>query len=162
MTPEDREKQAKLLTHPTRLAIVAIMGKREMSPAQVAEELGVPKKRLGAVAYHFRPMLDLNMLRMTRTDRVRGAVRTFYKIQPTVLKRGRKQLAGLLDDLDKAIGPPPLLDTIFRALATHGWTLDDGTFVDPEGNSYPSLEAAITAQTMREIARAGRERSARQ
>lgn len=47
----------------------------------------------------------------------------------------------------------PLLQEVFNALAARGWRVDDeGVYVDPEGNRYGTLEAAITAQTFREIA----------
>jgi hypothetical protein len=48
---------------------------------------------------------------------------------------------------------PPLLSTIFGALKAKGWEITPrGQYVDPEGNHYSNVEAAITAQTMREIA----------
>lgn len=61
---------------------------------------------------------------------------------------------------------PPLLHVIFEALKERGWTITDGVpvfeptgrntggYVDPEGNVHGTLEAAITAQTFREIAEA--------
>lgn len=57
---------------------------------------------------------------------------------------------------------PPLLQVIFDALKQRGWTLEPTVgssptaplYVDPEGNKYASLEDAVMAQSMREIAQA--------
>ena len=47
----------------------------------------------------------------------------------------------------------PLLHLIFDGLRERGWQITaDGHFIDPEGNKYGNVEAAITAQTFREIA----------
>lgn len=93
----------KAAMHPMRVAILATMGKREMAPVDVARELGVDKARLGVVAYHFRPMLAANLIRTIRTEQVRGAIKTVYKVQPNVLRRVRKQLAELLEELDTTL-----------------------------------------------------------
>jgi len=49
---------------------------------------------------------------------------------------------------------PPILSTIFGALKVKGWSIGPGRYTDPEGNHWGSIEEAVTAQTMREIARA--------
>lgn len=51
---------------------------------------------------------------------------------------------------------PPLLHVIFDALLERGWTIAAECFVDPEGNRYANVEAAVEAQTFREIAASGR------
>lgn len=50
---------------------------------------------------------------------------------------------------------PPLLHVIFDALLERGWTIGTDHFTDPEGNRYANVEAAVEAQTFREIAAAG-------
>lgn len=46
----------------------------------------------------------------------------------------------------------PLLATIFEGLKARGWALpDDGTFVDPDGKAYATLDGALAAQSFREI-----------
>jgi hypothetical protein len=49
---------------------------------------------------------------------------------------------------------PPVLSTIFGALKAKGWTVAPGKYTDPEGNHWGSLEDAVMAQSMREIAEA--------
>lgn len=48
-------------------------------------------------------------------------------------------------------GQTPLLQVIFDALTERGWTIEDGIFIDPEGNRWGSVGAAVTAQTYREV-----------
>jgi hypothetical protein len=52
---------------------------------------------------------------------------------------------------------PPLLDVIYAALKERGWTIAGSYYVDPEGNRYGNLDAAIMAQTFREIGAAAAE-----
>lgn len=46
---------------------------------------------------------------------------------------------------------PPLLSVLYSELRIRGWEIAPGYFIDPEGNRWGNIEAAITAQTMREI-----------
>jgi hypothetical protein len=51
---------------------------------------------------------------------------------------------------------PPLLKVVFNELRARGWEMrGDGTYVDPEGNAWRTLEDAISAQSFREIAALG-------
>lgn len=71
-----------------------------------------------------------------------------------LVKRCGEDLRQLLDDDDQ---PSPLLHVIFDALRERGWATtaspsSGSILIDPEGNRYGSVEAAIEAQTFREIA----------
>lgn len=90
--------------HPTRLAIIATMGNEEMAPVDVATKLGYSRRELGAIAYHFRCMHEHNILRVVRTEPVRGSTKTYYALQPNVLKRARRELARTLEQLEAALG----------------------------------------------------------
>lgn len=100
---DEREKQAIMAMHPTRVRILATMKDREMSPKEVAVEMGFNNNEMGSVAYHFRPMLEQNVVRVTKTEQVRGAIKTYYQVQPNVLKRARAELLALLDGIDDAL-----------------------------------------------------------
>lgn len=66
-----------------------------------------------------------------------------------------EELARHLADLTAAT-QRPLLHVIFDELEARGWTIERGEhaagFIDPEGNRHGTVEAAIAAQTFREIA----------
>lgn len=51
---------------------------------------------------------------------------------------------------------PPVLKVLMDALRLRGWEVADvGVMVDPEGNRYGNVVAALEAQTFREIAQDG-------
>lgn len=78
---------------------------------------------------------------------------------------GRGEIPRMGDDQDHELAErlarttaafqPPLLKVIFDELTKRGWKLDGAAYIDPEGNRHGSLEAAIAAQSFREIAAQG-------
>lgn len=46
---------------------------------------------------------------------------------------------------------PPLLGVLYHELKLRGWTTDGAGFVDPEGNQHATVDAAVLAQSLREI-----------
>jgi DNA-binding transcriptional ArsR family regulator len=69
----------RLVTHPTRLKILAAMGRKEFSPVELSDKLGLP---LGSVSYHVRMLADAGLLHQTGESYVRGAVQHHYVIAP--------------------------------------------------------------------------------
>lgn len=59
-----------------------------------------------------------------------------------------------MEDFSKRISVPqsPLLQIIFDALKQRGWRIENGVYIDPDGNRCLSLEQAIHHQSLREIA----------
>jgi DNA-binding transcriptional ArsR family regulator len=65
----------KALAHPLRAKLLALLDRREASPSQLSEELGVP---LGTVSYHVRTLHEMGLLRLVGEARQRGAVEHYY------------------------------------------------------------------------------------
>jgi DNA-binding transcriptional ArsR family regulator len=88
----------KLVRHPARVRIVALLAERKMSPNEIAEELGLT---LGTTAYHVRKMAELGAIRLVNEKRVRGAIEHFYTLRKTereiikkaVIKMAKEQAA---------------------------------------------------------------------
>jgi DNA-binding transcriptional ArsR family regulator len=69
----------KALSHPLRQAILELLQRGDgkgVSPSQVSEKLREP---LGVVSYHVQRLVELDVLELTRTEPVRGAVEHFYR-----------------------------------------------------------------------------------
>lgn len=66
------------LAHPVRRQILRrlIKAKGELSPRQLASELGEP---LSALSYHVRVLAECEAVRLRRTKQVRGSTQHFYK-----------------------------------------------------------------------------------
>lgn len=68
----------KLVRHPVRVQIVALLAEKTMSPQMLAKELGVT---LGTMAYHVRTLEGFGAIRLVKEERVRGAVEHFYTLR---------------------------------------------------------------------------------
>jgi DNA-binding transcriptional ArsR family regulator len=75
----DDPRYIKALSHPLRVRILAILEERTASPNQLAEALDAS---LGVVAYHVRTLERLGLVKLVRTNQVRGAIEHHYKAQP--------------------------------------------------------------------------------
>jgi DNA-binding transcriptional ArsR family regulator len=75
MTKKDAEK---LVRHPNRVQIIALLANRKMSPNQIADQLGIT---LGTAAYHVRTMEKMGAIRLVNEKRVRGAIEHFYMMR---------------------------------------------------------------------------------
>lgn len=73
--PLTNPKVVKALAHPLRVRLLATLDGRAASPSQLAKELGA---KLGTVSYHVRTLHNLNLLRLVREERQRGAVEHYY------------------------------------------------------------------------------------
>jgi DNA-binding transcriptional ArsR family regulator len=71
------ERIIKAMGHPLRLRILEALGEEERSPRELSDTLDEP---LGNVSYHVRLLLDLGMLRLTRTTQKRGAIEHHYQL----------------------------------------------------------------------------------
>jgi DNA-binding transcriptional ArsR family regulator len=75
----DDPRYIKALSHPLRVRILAILEERTASPNQLAEALGAS---LGVTAYHVRTLERLGLIKLVRTNQVRGAIEHHYRAQP--------------------------------------------------------------------------------
>lgn len=86
MTKKDAEK---LVRHPTRIQIAALLLDRKMSPNEIADEIGAT---LGTTAYHVRTMEKFGAIRLVEETRVRGAIEHFYTLRKTAKDPIKKAL----------------------------------------------------------------------
>lgn len=86
MKQKDAEK---LVRHPTRVVIAAMLAEKTMSPAEITDKIGLT---LGTVAYHIRTMEKQDAIRLVREARVRGAIEHFYTLRKTAREPIRKAL----------------------------------------------------------------------
>ena len=66
----------KVLAHPLRVRILAILEKRVASPSEIAQELDAS---LGVVSYHVRRLEALGLIKLVRKTPRRGAVEHYYR-----------------------------------------------------------------------------------
>jgi DNA-binding transcriptional ArsR family regulator len=94
-TPEEElAALARLLSHPVRVKILAILHDREASASDLAPELG---EGVSTVAYHFKLLAEAGALELRDTRQVRGAVERSYRIHPAT----RRELDGLTEWLGR-------------------------------------------------------------
>ena len=79
VTTLDDPRYIKALSHPLRVRILAILEERAASPVKLADLLDAS---LGVVAYHVRTLEQLGLIKLVRTNQVRGAVEHHYRAQP--------------------------------------------------------------------------------
>jgi DNA-binding transcriptional ArsR family regulator len=87
VTTLDDPRYIKALSHPLRVSIVAILQERTASPVQLAELLDA---RLGVVSYHVRALERFGLIKLVRTNSVRGAVEHHFRAheRPTISDAG--------------------------------------------------------------------------
>lgn len=76
-------RYAKVLGHPLRVRILALLHERTASPRELAEWLDAT---LGTVSYHVRTLHDLGVIELVSTSQVRGAIAHHYRsrVRPRV------------------------------------------------------------------------------
>jgi DNA-binding transcriptional ArsR family regulator len=79
ITQLDDPRYVKALSHPLRVRILAILEERTASPVQLAGQLGAS---LGVVSYHVRTLERFGLIKLVRTNPVRGAVEHHYRANP--------------------------------------------------------------------------------
>lgn len=65
------------MAHPMRGRILAALDGRELSPVELARELGAS---LGVVSYHVRVLADAGVVELARTSARRGAIQHHYRL----------------------------------------------------------------------------------
>ena len=65
------------MAHPMRARILAALDGRELSPVELARELGAS---LGVVSYHVRVLADAGLVELARTTARRGAIQHHYRL----------------------------------------------------------------------------------
>ncbi len=66
------------MSHPMRARILSALSERELSPVELAKELGAS---LGVVSYHVRVLADAGVVELSRTTARRGAIQHHYKLR---------------------------------------------------------------------------------
>ncbi len=72
---ERKASLAKLLSHPTRVQILAASHRQAISPSEFAKSHGLSTS---SVAEHFRKLADYGAIKLIRLEPVRGSVRHMY------------------------------------------------------------------------------------
>lgn len=85
-----QEDAAKLVRHPTRVQIVTVLTKKDMSPSEIAVKIDAT---LGTTAYHVRTMLKLGAIELVDEGRVRGAIEHFYRLRKDAVDPIKTELA---------------------------------------------------------------------
>src|SRR4029077_15112986 len=65
------------LSHPVRSETLRILSEKAASPSEMAAQLDI---KLSNTSYHVRVLHNLNLIEVVDTERVRGAVATFYRV----------------------------------------------------------------------------------
>lgn len=81
ITEIDDPRLVKALGHPLRVSILTALAERTMSPSELADELEVPLPNL---SYHFRQLVDLDLLELKSTRQRRGAIEHYYRTKPGI------------------------------------------------------------------------------
>ena len=66
------------MAHPMRGRILAALDGRELSPVEMARDLGAS---LGVVSYHVRVLADAGLVELARTTARRGAIQHHYRLR---------------------------------------------------------------------------------
>jgi len=74
-TQEDKASMAKVLSHPTRVKILAASHREEISPSGFARARGLATS---SVAEHFRKLADYGAIKLIRKEPIKGSVRHVY------------------------------------------------------------------------------------
>ena len=87
------------LAHPVRTRILAALDGRELSPVELARELGIS---LGVVSYHVRVLADAGLVELARTSARRGAIQHHYRLVDAAAVSGSVALSA--DRADRLAG----------------------------------------------------------
>ena len=96
------------MAHPMRARILAALDGRELSPVEMAKELGAT---LGIVSYHVRVLADAGVVELARTTARRGAIQHHYRLRESGAVSGSVALTA--ERADRLAGE--LRDVIDRA-----------------------------------------------
>jgi DNA-binding MarR family transcriptional regulator len=77
----DWELTARRTLHPTQVAILLELSTGDAAPVDLANRIDTP---LGNVSYHARRLSAAGLIRITRTEHRRGAVKHYYGLTTEV------------------------------------------------------------------------------
>ncbi len=135
---------AKALAHPLRRQIFALLGERPASAKQLSAELD---ERLSSVAYHFRRLDELGLIRLVKVVQKRGATEKIFKAVKVVPLSAltRRELPSSIRDHVSA----PILQMIFdRGVAA----LNAGTLDARDDSHLVCLPAVLDAEGWKDVA----------
>ncbi len=87
------------MAHPMRARILAALDGHELSPVELARELGAS---LGVVSYHVRVLADAGVVELARTTARRGAIQRLYRLRDGAAVSGSVSLTA--KDADRLAG----------------------------------------------------------
>ena len=87
------------MAHPMRGRILATLDGQELSPVELARELGAS---LGVVSYHVRVLADAGLVELARTTARRGAIQHHYRLRDSAAVSGSVALSA--KDADRLAG----------------------------------------------------------
>ncbi len=112
---------AAAVAHPIRSRALVILAEREASPSEIARELNMDVAKVG---YHVTSLVDANLIELTRTRQVRGAVEHFYRA--AVLPYVSSEQEGERKLVDRRV----YAETIWSiATANAAYSLETGTYL---------------------------------
>ncbi|HVE80761.1 MAG TPA: hypothetical protein VNA68_01300 [Candidatus Dormibacteraeota bacterium] len=85
------------LSHPLRIEIMKATKLTEMSPVEVAATI-TGRGRLGSISYHFRWLADNGLIKMTRIEPRRGALKHFYRLNQEFIEELAEATRSCLDE----------------------------------------------------------------
>src|SRR5205085_7695770 len=94
VAPHPGLAQVRALAHPLRLRLLELFAAGPLTARQAAERLGQPPTRL----YHHVATLERSgLLRLVRTQRIRGATEKYFELVPSPLRSSRGVADALRD-----------------------------------------------------------------
>ena len=96
------------MAHPMRARILAALDGRELSPVELARDLGAT---LGVISYHVRVLADAGVVELARTTARRGAIQHHYRLRESGAVTGSVSLS--TERADRLAGE--LRDVVDRA-----------------------------------------------
>jgi DNA-binding transcriptional ArsR family regulator len=75
-TQEVELRLAKAMAHPVRVKALELLDQKPMAPVEVADRLDVPVSNM---SYHFRTLLELEVIEEVSKEQVRGSLKTTYR-----------------------------------------------------------------------------------
>lgn len=125
---------AKALSHPLRGHILATLGDRIASPNEIAKEIGIDARDLN---YHVRVLVEIEMIKLVRTERRRGVLEHFYELNLPVMHLDDSSWSGMPEQIRSRVSTSLLQAAVDEAMDA----LRAGTF--NAGDSHQSRTKMI-------------------
>src|ERR1044072_2400742 len=138
-------KMARAYGHPLRARALIILGRKEASPKQIAEELGEP---IGKVSYHIRELRDMGLIELIGTDASRGGVQHFYRATRLVVVDRDETEA--MDAEERAAGSSVVINLMVSDVAD---AVEAGTFDSQPERVLSRYHAIVDKQGLDELSK---------